>query len=91
MMTEAVLVALIGGAFTLLGSYIILRRETHKDNVKRAKREALIDSKLEAIEKKLDEHNHYAEKFTRTDERIGEIEKSIVRIDTTLSSALNSK
>lgn len=88
MITEAVLVAFIGGTFTLLGSYIILRRETHKDNVKRAKREAFIDAKLQAIEKKLDEHNHYAEKFTRTDIRIGEIEKSIVRIDTTLLSII---
>ena len=79
MLTEAIIVAIITGITTIIGSYLMNRREVHKDNIKRAKREQFIDSQLKSIEKKLDEHNHYAQRFN-------EIEKSIVRIDTTLLS-----
>lgn len=79
MLTEAVIVAIITAVSTIAGSWLVNRKEFHKDEIKRAKRDQFIDSNLELIQKKLDEHNHYAEKF-------GEIEKAIVRIDTTLKA-----
>lgn len=84
MISEAIIVAIITGITTILGSYLINRKDVHKDNLKRAKREQFIDSQLKLIEKKLDEHNHYAQKFH-------EIEKSIVRIDTTLLSIVKER
>lgn len=79
MITEAIIIALITGITTISGSYLVNRKDINKEKIERAKREENIDSRLKVIEKKLDEHNDYAKKF-------GEIEKSIVRIDTTLLS-----
>lgn len=79
MLTEAIIVAIITAVSTIAGSWLVNHKEFRKDEIKRAKREQFIDNNLEIIQKKLDEHNHYAEKF-------GEIEKAIVRIDTTLKS-----
>lgn len=77
MVTEGIIIALITAITTILGNWMVNKRAINEDNIKRAKREQLMDSKMDLIEKKLDEHNHYAQKFA-------EIEKSIVRIDTTL-------
>lgn len=77
MVTEGIIIASITAVTTLIGNWLLSRKYQHQDDIKRAKREQFIDSKLESIEKKLDEHNHYAQRFN-------EIEKSIVRIDTTL-------
>lgn len=79
MITESIIVAIITGITTIGGSYLVNRKDINKEKIERAKREENIDNRLKIIEKKLDEHNHYAQKF-------GEIEKSIVRIDTVLSS-----
>ena len=84
MITESILVAIITGITTISGSYLVNRKDINKEKIERAKREENIDSRLKIIEKKLDEHNHYAQKF-------GEIEKSIVRIDTILSSNKKGK
>ena len=83
-MTDSIIVAIIAGLTTIIGTALVNHREAKKDSMNRAVREALIDEKLESIEEKLDEHNHYAEKF-------GDIEKSIVRIDTMLNSHINKK
>ena len=77
MVTEGIIIACITATATVIGNWLITRKSVHEDNIKRAKREQLVDDKLQSIDKKLDEHNHYAQKFN-------EIEKSIVRIDTTL-------
>jgi hypothetical protein len=84
MITESIIVAIITGITTITGSYLVNRKDINKEKIERAKREENIDSRLKTIEKKLDEHNHYAQKF-------GEIEKSIVRIDTILSSNKKGK
>lgn len=77
MITEGIIIACITATATVIGNWLVTRKAVHEDNIKRAKREQLVDDKLQSIEKKLNEHNHYAQKFN-------EIEKSIVRIDTTL-------
>ena len=84
MITESIIVAIITGITTISGSYLVNRKDINKEKIERAKREENIDSRLKTIEKKLDEHNDYAQKF-------GEIEKSIVRIDTILSSNKKGK
>lgn len=47
------------------------------NSVKQAKRDQKLDDHLLAIDKKLDEHNHYAQKFE-------EIEAHLARVDTNL-------
>ena len=63
MITEAVIVALIAGACSVIGNWLISRSNRAKDEIERAKRDAVTDERLDRIESKLDEHNGYAKKF----------------------------
>ena len=79
MLTESIIVAIISSITTITGVILVNKRENAKYNQEKARWSQHIDDEINSIKKKLDTHNHYAEKF-------GEIEKSIVRIDTTLIS-----
>lgn len=83
-MSEAVIIALITGGVTLAGNLLAYYSTRKKDAVERAKRDQEFKDKLDILEKKVDEHNGYAKRF-------GEIEKAIVRIDTTLSERFKER
>lgn len=77
---ENIIVALITGVCAVGGQYLISQKKTRDDEIKDAQREQkqldqleAMDERFKVIEKKLDEHNGYAEKF-------GEISTSIVAI-----------
>lgn len=79
-MESNIVTAIIGGCVTLIGYNIKSSRKSKADAVKEAIREQeqkdqfdTIGRRLDNIEKKLDEHNHYAEKF-------GTVEVSLVSI-----------
>ena len=67
--------AIVVGALAVAGSYAgnvaLTRKKAREDEIREAEREARQEERMRAIEKKLDEHNHYAEK-------LGSIEKSMV-------------
>lgn len=76
-MTEAIIVALITGSFTLAGTYLMQRKKSQDDAVKEAQREQRqtdrlerIEEKISRLEHKVDIHNGYAEK-------LGAIQKDI--------------
>ena len=73
MLTESVLVAIITGTFTLMGTWLMYKKKSQKDAVNQAVKEQIEEDKLANIERKLDMHNGYAEK-------LGDISKSIVAI-----------
>ncbi len=75
-----IIVALITGICAVLGQYLISQKKTREDEIKDAQREQkeldrleAIEERFKVVEKKLDEHNGYAEKF-------GEISNAIVSI-----------
>lgn len=77
---ENIIVALITGVCAVVGQYLISQKKTRDGEIKDAQREQkqldqleAMDERFKVIEKKLDEHNGYAEKF-------GEISTSIVAI-----------
>lgn len=76
-MTAEMLIAL--GAFITgiasLVSAILLNRKTM----------VLLEYRLQQVEKKLDSHNGYAEKFAKSTEELAEIKTDIAVIKTTLS------
>lgn len=79
-MNTEIAVALISLLGILSGSFCTLIGKSRKDAAKEAAREQAQNDKFEQIfsetgmiKKKLDQHNHYAEKF-------GEIEKAIIKI-----------
>ena len=72
------LVALIHAAAAVISQAIISRKTRRDTDIKDAANEQKLTDRLQAIENKLDEHNGYAKK-------IGQIERSLIRIDTIVS------
>ena len=66
-MTDAIIVAAIGTAGSIMGACIAARsavdKKTREDDIKDAQREQRQQDQLEEIKQKLDIHNGYAEKF----------------------------
>lgn len=81
---SSIIVALITGAFSVLGTWSITKQKTKKDTIDNALREQRQMIRLDRLEQKVDEHNGYAKRF-------GEIEKSIVRIETKIGDLKNAK
>lgn len=74
-MTEAVIVAVIAAIGSVIGQAIISANGRKKDVAERAKLDERTAMRLEAIERKLDVHNGYAEK-------LGELRRDVAIIKT---------
>lgn len=79
MISESIVIAIITGVLAVLGSYMgnvaITRKKARADAIRDAKNEQRLADKLDRLEKKVDEHNGWGEKF-------GEIKKDIAVIKT---------
>lgn len=73
--------AIIVGILAVLGSYLgnvaLTRRKTREDAIKDAEREATQLERMKSIERKLDEHNHYAEKLASIEKSMISMQKDI--------------
>ena len=65
-MTEAIIVALLGLAGTLIGSYLANRKST-----------ALIAYRLEQLEGKVNKHNNLVERTYKLEEHLAVVDESI--------------
>lgn len=72
-MNPTVLAALIGAASAIIVQLISTAQQNSKRRLEEAAREAKLEERLKSIEKKLDEHNGYAQK-------IGSIQQDIAFI-----------
>lgn len=88
-METAVLVAIITGTFSVLGTWMMTRAETkkaqrandEKENnaaIQRAVEKTELNDRLKSIETKLDEHNGYGAKFVELAGQYSDIEKKLV-------------
>lgn len=78
-MSDTVLVAIITGGVTLTVNLLANWSARKKEAIERAIRDQKLDDQIATMNRKLDEHNRYSDK-------IGNIEKAIVRIDTKLEA-----
>ena len=62
-MTEGVIIAIITGACAVLGQWLISRQQTAKRKIDEAVRDQKLEDRIAALERKIDIHNGYAEKF----------------------------
>lgn len=73
--------AIIVGILAVIGSYLgnvaLTRRKTREDALKDAEREATQLERMKSIERKLDEHNHYAEKLSSIEKSMISMQKDI--------------
>lgn len=80
-MNPTVLAALIGAAASIIVNLISAWQQNSKRRVEEAAREAKLEERLKSIEKKLDEHNGYAQKIGGIQQDIayikGKMEKGV--------------
>lgn len=76
-MSDAVIVAIITGACAVIGQWLISRQQTTKQKIDNAVRDAKLDDRLAGVEKRLDEHNNYASRFTEIQTDIAVIKNDI--------------
>lgn len=76
--------ATIVAGFSFLGQVIMNRKRSREEDVKDAKRQQYnddrddyFDSCIQKINKKLDEHNHYAKKFEEVNIKLTGMQKDI--------------
>ena len=74
-MTEGIIIAIITGVCAVLGQYLITRKSRAEDAAERARLDERTAMRLDRIERKLDEHNGYAD-------RINAIQRDIAVIAT---------
>ena len=72
-MNPTVVAALIGAAASIVVNLISVWQQNSKRRIEEAAREAKLEERLKSIEKKLDEHNCYAQK-------IGSVQQDIAYI-----------
>ncbi len=76
-MSDVIIVALITGICSVLGQWLILRGQNEKRKTDDAVRDARLEDRLKAVEKKLDIHNGYAERFAEIGKDIAVIKTEI--------------
>ena len=76
-MSEAIIIAIITGAFAVIGQWIISHNANEKRKTDEAVRDARLDDRLCEVEKRLDTHNKYAEKFSDIQLDIAVIKKEL--------------
>ena len=76
-MSDAVVVATVTAIATVLAQVVIAHSNREKDGVQRARRDQNLDDRLKTIEKKLDEHNGYAQRFGQIEKDLAKISKDI--------------
>jgi hypothetical protein len=76
-LSDVVIVALITGICSVIGQWLISRNQNEKRKIEDAVRDARLEDRLKSVEKKLDEHNGYAEKFTSISTDIAVIKNDI--------------
>jgi NAD dependent epimerase/dehydratase family enzyme len=62
-MTEAIIVALITATASIIGQWLISRKQKADNETRQAVRDAQFEDRLKHIEERLETHNQYAEKL----------------------------
>ena len=88
-LSEAVLVAIITGTFSLIGSIIAIVSTTRKQAAEMDKKLAVMETKMDDMKQDIQSHNQYAKMFSENipaikqhmedvDRRLGELERRSV-------------
>lgn len=83
-LSDIVIVAIITGICSVIGQWIISHNANEKRKIEDAVRDARLDDRLVGVEKRLDDHNKYAQKF-------GEIQTDIAVIKNDIKTLYKEK
>lgn len=81
-MSDAIIVAIIAAAASILGQWLISRKQAQDKAVADARRDERLELRLTAVEQKLDVHNGYAERFAEISKDIAVIKTQIEELKT---------
>lgn len=76
-MSEAILVALITGAVSLIGTVLTILQTSKKTEQSFQIAQAVMNEKIEQLRKSVDKHNNFAERLPRLEQRVEDLEKHI--------------
>ena len=76
-MSDMVIVAIITGLCSVIGQWLISRQQDGKRKVEDAVRDARLEERLKSVERKLDEHNGFAVRFSEIGTDIAVIKNEI--------------
>lgn len=74
-MTEAIVVAIITGAFALLGTVLTVRAGNEKIVAEMRTQQAVQDTKIEELTREVRQHNEFAVRIPLLEQRISQMEK----------------
>lgn len=77
MPSNSVIVAIITGLFAVIGQWMISRSQSRNRKIDDALRDERLEMRLRSVEKKLDEHNGYAARFSEIGTDIAVIKNDI--------------
>ena len=81
-MSDAILVAIIAAAASIVGQWLISRKQSQDKAIADARRDERLEMRLSEVEKKLDVHNGYAERFAEIGKDIAIIKTQIEELKT---------
>lgn len=76
-MSDAILVAIIAAGASIIGQWLISRKQSQDKAIAEARRDERLELRLKAVEEKLDVHNGYAERFAEIGQDIAVIKTEI--------------
>ena len=76
-MSEAILVAIIAAGASIIGQWLISRKQSQDKAIAEARRDERLELRLKAVEEKLDVHNGYAERFAEIGQDIAVIKTEV--------------
>jgi hypothetical protein len=76
-MSDAILVAIIAAGASIIGQWLISRKQSQDKAIAEARRDERLELRLKAVEEKLDVHNGYAERFAEIGQDIAVIKTEV--------------
>ena len=76
-MSEAIFVALITGAVSLIGTVLTILQTSKKTEQSFQIAQAVMNEKIEQLRKSVDKHNNFAERLPRLEQRVEDLEKHL--------------
>ena len=76
-MSEAILVALITGGISLIGTILTILQTSKKTEQSFQIAQAVMNEKIENLRKSVDKHNGFAERLPKLEQRVEDLEKQI--------------
>lgn len=76
-MSEAILVALITGGISLIGTILTILQTSKKTEESFKIHQAVTDEKIENLTREVRKHNGFAERLPKLEQRVDDLEKQI--------------